>query len=240
MPSDTFDNLGTMAKRVQYENPSDAVQGHKGSLKMDDKRDAPTGYRRRRGEPSSVDRGQTTLDFAIGMSLFLAVLIFIFLFIPGLLAPFTSGGQGETVSTNRVADYLAKDALGSPAEPFVLDTQCTILFFDDEAADSTCGGDWSGGTSVEEAVGLDPNRQNLNVTIRGIAPNSGNSEVLCWDEDDNVLVGISHGTCGTSAGDPDVPLTRGDAPPDSNDATVTALRVASLKGTDVTIYVEMW
>ena len=206
---------------------------------MDVQRDGNREARCQRGQ-AATERGQTTLDFAIGMSLFLAVLIFIFLFVPGLLAPFTAGGQDETVSTNRVADYLAKGALGTPRDPFVLDTQCTILFFDNRTAADKCGGDWSADTPVEETVGLDPSRQNLNVTIRGTAPNSGTEEILCWDEDDNVLVGISHGTCGTAPGDPDVPFTRGDTPPDSNDATVTALRVASLKGTDVTVYVEMW
>jgi hypothetical protein len=194
----------------------------------------------RRPTSSGADRGQTTLDFAIGMSLFLAVLIFVFLFVPGLLAPFTSGGQGDTVSSNRVADHLTKGALGTPEEPFVLDSQCTILFFDNQSPAEKCGGDWTAGASVEAAMGLDPARQNLNVTIRGTAPNSGDEDILCWDEDDNVLVGISHGTCGTSDGDPDVPFTRGDAPPDANDATVTALRVASLNGKDVTVYVEMW
>ncbi|MFC6864524.1 hypothetical protein ACFQGE_13790 [Halomicroarcula sp. GCM10025817] len=206
---------------------------------MDVQRDGNREARGQRGQ-AATERGQTTLDFAIGMSLFLAVLIFIFLFVPGLLAPFTAGGQEETVSSNRVADYLAKGALGTPRDPFVLDTQCTILFFDNQTAADKCGGDWSGDMPVEETMGLDPARQNLNVTIRGTAPNSGEEEILCWDEDDNVLVGISHGTCGTTPGDPDVPFTRGDTPPDANDATVTALRVASLKGTDVTVYVEMW
>ncbi|KOX91990.1 DUF7287 family protein [Haloarcula rubripromontorii] len=176
-------------------------------------------------------RGQTTLDFAIGMSLFLSVLIFIFLFIPGLLSPFSAGIQEETVTTDRVADGLTMGMLGSPQQPYVLDEHCTQEFFAGNAPPSGCGYD-SGG-STEERVGLDPALENVNVTIRGNATaTAAADETLCWDGTNEELVAASGG-CGTI-------LTTGGNPPTNNDASVTALRVVSLNGQDVTVRVVMW
>ncbi|MFB9811157.1 DUF7287 family protein [Haloarcula sebkhae] len=176
-------------------------------------------------------RGQTTLDFAIGMTLFLSVLIFIFLFIPGLLSPFSAGVQEETVTTDRVADGLTMGMLGSPQQPYVLDEHCTQEFFAGNAPPTGCGYD-SGG-SVEERVGLDPALENVNVTIRGNATTTAAAdETLCWDRTDEELVPASGG-CGTI-------LTTGGNPPANNDASVTALRVVSLNGQDVTVRVVMW
>ncbi|WP_135304516.1 DUF7287 family protein [Haloarcula amylovorans] len=180
-------------------------------------------------------RGQTTLDFAIGMSLFLAVLLFVFLFIPGILAPFTEGTQEETVVSNRVADQLTKSVLADPSEPFVLEEYCTVAFFEGNSP-GQCS---YGSGPVESQLGLDEKRQNLNVTVRGnvSAAGSGN-DVLCWDRDepDTGIVEARGGACDSS----DVVLTRGDAPPRANDASVTAVRVVALDGSDVTVYVGVW
>jgi len=176
-------------------------------------------------------RGQTTLDFAIGMSLFLSVVIFIFLFIPGLLSPFSAGVQEETVTTDRVADGLTMGMLGSPQQPYVLDEHCTREFFAGNAPPSGCG--YESGASTEERVGLDPVRENVNVTIRGNATGTpAADEILCWDGATEELVAAS-GSCGTV-------LTTGGNPPTNNDASVTALRVVSLNGQDVTVRVVMW
>ncbi|RKS83097.1 hypothetical protein BDK61_2429 [Haloarcula quadrata] len=176
-------------------------------------------------------RGQTTLDFAIGMSLFLSVLIFIFLFIPGLLSPFSAGVQEETVTTDRVADGLTMGMLGSPQQPYVLEEHCTQEFFAGNAPPSGCG--YNSGGSAEERVGLNPARENVNVTIRGNATaTAAADETLCWDGGSEELVEAGAG-CGTI-------LTIGGNPPTNNDASVTALRVVSLNGQDVTVRVVMW
>jgi len=176
-------------------------------------------------------RGQTTLDFAIGISIFLAVLLFIFLFIPGILSPFTASAQEETVASNRVADQLATGTLASPTQPYVLDNHCTVRFFQDNPGDCP----FSSG-SLESVVGVEENRQRANVTIRGNLSTAGDGDdILCWDGDgdDTGLVEASN------TAECDTTLTRGDSP-SSNSASVTSLRVVSLDGTDVTIYVEMW
>lgn len=184
------------------------------------------------GRESKVDsRGQTTLDFAIGISIFLAVIFFTFLFVPGILDPFTGSAQDETVSTNRVADQLTKGMLGSPRQPYTLDDYCTVQFFANGPA-PRCS--FEEQTAIERQFGFDPARQNINITIRGNATTTAQSdELLCWDHDSEMLVERSNTEC-------DVPLMRGDNPPVNSSPSVTALRVVVLNGQDVTVYVEMW
>ena len=176
-------------------------------------------------------RGQTTLDFAIGISLFLAIVLFIFLFVPGILEPFTASAQVETVSTDRVADQLGKQMLGSPRHPYVIDGYCTVQFFANATAPDCPFDDR---TALARQFGFEPDRQGINVSVRGNASSTARTdELLCWDVNDETLVSAGASEC-------DTVLARGDAPPTSNDASVTALRVAYLAGEDVTIYVEMW
>jgi hypothetical protein len=127
-------------------------------------------------------RAQTQLDFAVGVGVFLVVTAFVLSFVPGMLEPFESGNQEETVAANRVADQLVGGMLGSPDEPYVLDRECTIVFF--EVADDNVDGNGDGFNEpysdaetydvdncnfdddpVVERVGLDTN-PSLNVRIR--------------------------------------------------------------------------
>ncbi|MCU4799008.1 hypothetical protein OB920_01285 [Halobacteria archaeon HArc-gm2] len=182
---------------------------------------------------SGESRAQTTLDFAIGISIFLAVVMFIFLFVPGIVEPFTVGAQDETVTVNRVADGLTQDQLGSSQRPGVLDTACTIDFFEhaEDGTDITACGPSK--DDLADFVGI-KDRQNVNVTVQGntSAADVG-SEQLCWDGSSDALVEADDGTC-------DVRLAAGETPPTTNADAVTATRVASLAGEDVTVVVEMW
>jgi len=187
---------------------------------MGSKSDSKGFITRRRGS-----RGQTTLDFAIGMSIFLAVVVFIFLFIPGILSPFEQGGQADTASTNRVADQLAKGALASPSEPFVLDRYCTVEFFANGSQDQ-CLYD---NETVEQQLGLD-RFQSVNITI---GTNSSTAGTLCWKQDVGL---VERSNCNTG----DTLLARGDPRSESTDDSVTSQRVVSLDREDVTLYVRMW
>ncbi|MDS0282981.1 DUF7287 family protein [Haloarcula onubensis] len=192
-----------------------------GTKRSDEPRNRPAG---RQG-----DRGQTTLDFAIGVSVFLAVLLFIFLFVPGILSPFTASAQDETVTSNRVADQLAAGTLASPEQPYVLDRYCTVSFFQNNTADCR----FPEGP-LETQVGLDTGYQRVNVSLRGNLSSGGGGEVVCWDGTgpDRGLVAPSDSAC-------DTVLERGDPVPTSR-PSVTSVRVVSLDGQDVTLFVEMW
>lgn len=181
----------------------------------------------------TATRGQTTLDFAIGMSLFLAVVLFVFLFVPGMLQPFTLGTQEETVGANRIADQVSQDMLGSPREPYVLDRFCTVEFFAGNSP-SQCR---YGSGSLGEQLGL-TDRQHVNITIRGNTTLANtHDERLCWDAGEAELQEDAGGTCADAD---DTKLSVGSVPPQDNDASVTASRVVWLAGDDVTVEVVMW
>lgn len=179
-------------------------------------------------------RAQTTLDFTVGVSLFAAVLLFVFIFVPGMLSPFTGGLADETVASNRVADGVVSDQFGSPAEPGVLDRECTVEFFESlgTAPPGDCRYD---GQSIQERVGV-RDRQSVNVTLVGnVSTGVDGSNVLCWDADGRGLAEVASGDCGG-----DVELSGGGTPPSRNDNVITATRVAALAGEDVTVRVELW
>lgn len=180
-------------------------------------------------------RGQTTLDFALGISIFLAVILFVFTFVPGLLDPFALNNEEDTVLVGQIADRLSQDALGDPAQPYVLDRSCTVAFFQNGA--SPPGRCRFSGKTVHERLNV-PESKNVNVTIeRNATVGSTPPDTLCWDDDDNAkeLVPVDDGGC-------DTPLTIGDSPSagGQNPATITARRVVSLNGEDVTMKVVVW
>ncbi|MFC7075795.1 DUF7287 family protein [Haloarcula halophila] len=180
-----------------------------------------------------MSRGQTTLDFAVGISLFLAIVLFVYLFVPGILTTFTDGTPSETVTANRVADDLALGLLGSPSEPNVWDRECAVAFFDG----TTPGGCHFAGSTTNERVGIAP-RENVNVTVIGNVsadPDPG-SDRLCWDDSAAALAETDSGCTGTN----DVTLAAGDQAPKTNADSVTATRVVSLHGEAVTVEVVMW
>jgi hypothetical protein len=94
--------------------------------------------------PSDDDgrsRGQTTLDFAVGMSLFLISVAFVISFTPNLIQPFADSGTEDTIIANRVASQLVEGTLADPGKPYVLDKACTVAFFAPEHADGEVDGD---------------------------------------------------------------------------------------------------
>jgi hypothetical protein len=178
-------------------------------------------------------RGQTTIDFAVGMSIFLLALAFVFVFVPGMLEPFDAGTQSETVTVNRVADDLTQRTLGNASQPYKLSSRCTRGLFEDSPP-TDCR--YSDGTMAER-VGVSQ-RVPVNVTIRGDPSGDGASEMLCWEATAERYVERSNPDCGDEAGD--LLLTRGPRPGGSGGKTVAARRVALLDGEDVTVEVVMW
>lgn len=177
-------------------------------------------------------RGQTTLDFAIGVTLFLAVLLFAFTFVPGILEPFDVSGEEEPVLSDRIADRVSGSMLGSPERPNVLDRFCTVAFFDGTDPPEC----QFQGTTLQEQFDLDP-AQSLNVTLEGdvSAPPTGNVP-LCWRTD-----GISEPTLAEQSDctSSDVSLAVGDTPP-AGTTTITARRVVSLEDEPVVLKVVAW
>ena len=160
----------------------------------------------------SGERAQTTIDFAIGISLFLVVTAFVIAFVPTIFAPFQSTeGPG---TADRIATSLSTDRLGDPSEPYVLNGTCTDGFFDQlngGSAPSTCRFNTSAGTT-RGTFALDDTRD-VNVTIR--RPD------------------------GAIADRPGGKLAAGPTPPGTTSVSA-ATRVVSLSGTTRRLVVRTW
>lgn len=181
-------------------------------------------------------RGQTTLDFALGISIFLAVILFVFTFVPGLLDPFALNDEEETVLVGQVADRLSQDTLGDPAEPYVLDRHCTVAFFNNstDAPDRCRYGDGV----LHDRLNI-PETKEVNVTIeRNSTVGSTSADILCWNESTQKLASADN----CSPNGSDTQLSVGVSPTENgrNPSTITARRVVSLNDEDVTLKVVVW
>lgn len=174
-----------------------------------------------------VDRAQTTIDFTIGISIFLVVLAAVFLFVPGTLQPFTQGGQEDIVSVNRVTDDLAEQSLAENGTPHILNGTCTNAFFD--STDSSCD---FGGT-VQENTGVRDLKQ-INVTIQGnVSPRSGTTKILCYDASEDPGDKLENPSCSGTR------LAIGNRAAETG-SSVTSRRVVELDGFDVFLVVRVW
>jgi hypothetical protein len=174
-------------------------------------------------------RAQTTIDFAIGVTIFLAVLLFTFSFVPGILEPFDTGSEEEPIASDRAANTLTQDLIASPSEPNVLDRYCTVEFFNGTDP-GACPYD---GTTLEEQLSLETG-QNANVSIVGnINESVSGTNPICWADPGQRLAEGSNCESG------DVRLSVGDTPPGVG-TTITARRVVWLHGEIVTLRVVIW
>lgn len=114
----------------------------------------------------SSDRGQTTMDFAIGVSLFLAVVVLAFGFLPTMFAPFSSDTGGNAATADRIADRLSADALvDRPRDPSVLNATCTENFFNASLPVPAGCRYTSDESNLHSALGIS-DFTNVNITIR--------------------------------------------------------------------------
>lgn len=178
-------------------------------------------------------RAQTTLDFAIGVAVFIVTVSFVLAFVPGMFQPFTGSSQENTVAGDRIATDLATSLLvesthDDSLKAYVLNRTCTTAFFDTGTSPpSGCAYD---GTTLAGRVGIDSS-QPLNVTIRRDTNGDGVAGVLCWDGNDN-LIERGTGTCATPA------YAVGDTP---GGQTVTlSQRLVGIDGRDAWLEVRLW
>lgn len=196
-------------------------------------------------------RAQTTLDFAIGVSVFLFAVIFVLAFAPGMLDPFTGRVAEQRVASNRIADSLAHGMLGDPGDPSVLDVSCTVAFFDPvNNDDTTTNDDWVGSCRYERTNDLNarvgaegrPSGTGFELRVRILGEDvdgDGDLNGLCWDAGQPALVPATHADCDSG----ETVLTVGATPPTTTGSVVVARRGVYLphgKGTDATLVVEVW
>ncbi len=169
---------------------------------------------RRPADHERSSRAQTSIDFVVGMSVFLLTVAFVVSFLPGVFEPFTATGSGDALAADRTAGLLAEQLLADPASPGVLDPACAAEFFD-AAGDGAAG--VAGCHYTTDAADLD--------AALGLASAT------------EVNVTIENGGAVQSRGG--VELSAGPTPPES-ESVVVARRVVLLGGDDVDLYVRMW
>lgn len=210
-------------------------RGQSASGRAGGRRPPKSGKRDSPAQARPGDRGQTTLDFAIGVSVFLSVMLFVFAFVPGILQPFNLSGEADTALSERVASDLSQGMLGNATQPYVLESTCAVQFFDE--GDSPPGFCNYEGQTVHERLGVSE-IHNLNVTMEGALDGGLASERVCWDSNSEDLIEAGSADCGDDSSD--VNLAIGGVPPESNDATVTARRIVSLHQQNLTMKVVVW
>lgn len=113
-------------------------------------------------QPTAGARGQTGIDFMVGMGVFLLAVGFVFGFAPGLFVPFSGETGAAMVIADRGAETLTEDVLiESMDQPGVLNETCTVEFFD---ADGNVGDCRFDSEDLNDATGID-DRFDLNATI---------------------------------------------------------------------------
>ncbi|ELZ52012.1 hypothetical protein C465_02846 [Halorubrum distributum JCM 9100] len=124
----------------------------------------------------SDDRGQTVLDFVVGMSVFLVAVGFTFAFVPSLLEPYAVGEGATVIVAERGAARLAESSLAGSSlagagSTATLSHACTLGFFNETApgaaAESDCA--WTAtAADLHAELGVDDLRGlNLTVTQHG-------------------------------------------------------------------------
>ncbi|MGZ0745669.1 DUF7287 family protein [Haloparvum sp. AD34] len=165
------------------------------------------------GGTSPRNRGQTTLDYAVGVASFLIVVGFVFAFIPSIVGPFTAEPSDRPLIADRSADQLSQDMLIDAPTAYSLNATCTEGFFD---ADGTAPDGCRFGMDAQDLPDA------LNVSSPGVSFN----------------VTITNATGDVRSVD-GTQLAAGDTPrPGSN--VVSAKRVVLLEETRGYLRVKVW
>ncbi|MBP1986734.1 DUF7287 family protein [Halolamina salifodinae] len=161
------------------------------------------------------DRGQTVLDYAIGVGIFFVALTFVLATIPGMFSPFV--GTGDTQIADRIATSTATDSLGAPDQPYVLNRTCTVAFFEQ----------MNGGPSAPTDCRFDTTATSL-------------GGVFALDSSQSVQIRIENGSGNVAElGTDNTTLEAGNDPPGSTSVT-TARRTVGIDGTTYWLEVRAW
>lgn len=161
------------------------------------------------------DRGQTLYDFAIGMTIFLLVIGYVFAFVPGLFEPFTPETDSSPVRADRTVDFLTEDLLAENGTDAALNDTCTEVFFGTNGTPSNACSRLSATgdeTLVRDRAAL-PDSTSINVTL------------------------VRNGSIATDSGDL---FALGPDPDTATGRVIRAVRVVSFDGRDHQFEVRIW
>jgi len=174
-------------------------------------------------ERSAVEdrRGQTNLDFILGVTILVVAVVFVWLFLPNLFGPFVDGDtHSDSLAAERAANNLAEDAFKTTPGADELDEDCVVAFFMGSSSAPGCG--FSGSTLTEQ-IGLGE------FHVANVSAEFTNGTVLAWN---------GPGVGGFSdSGTPK--LIRGGTHGSTSDVSV-ARRVVSIDGQRAVLVVRVW
>ncbi len=166
------------------------------------------------------NRGQTTLDFAVGSSVFLLAVIFVVVYAPTLFDPFAGGTGTKLLVADRAATALSGDLLAvSTADPGLLSAGCVGTFFDVDLEENVARANCHTGADLEEfdeLLALDG--RNANVTIHELDSPASEPVEPSWA---------------------DGPLVRSNSASVPSDVAV-ATRTVSIEGQQYRLTVRVW
>jgi hypothetical protein len=160
------------------------------------------------------DRGQTALDYAIGIGLFLLAVALVFGLLPGLDRPVVAATT-DRATADRVADRLTTDVITRPATPAALNATCTERFYNGTAPRS-CPFDRPAAGNLSYVLGINESVR-VNTTI----------------ERDGALATLN--TTGNRTR-----LGIGPDPPSGGVPDAVVRRNVLLNGTDHRLHVRVW
>lgn len=173
-------------------------------------------------------RGQTTIDFAIAMGIFLVALVTVVAFMPTMTQPFT-GGQQNPLLADRLAAQLVDGQLGDSREPSVLNATCTMYFFNGSTGDPCSTFDAT--DDVQTKLGIDQHVQ-VNVSIQQNVTGGASPDIVCASPGAESFTHLS-----SCSGEP---MVEGPAPPTVSGSITIARRYATVDDTPVFVVVRVW
>ena len=171
-------------------------------------------------------KAQTSIDFLIGMVIFVGALLFVFQFLSGTVLPFTQGANEKTVTVARVSYSLSYDKMGTD-EKGVID----LRYLYDESE-----GDVISESELLRDLNIEESRHSINVTVIREEDAEEDAEIVRITEN-----GLA-GTGPVGSGDP---ARAGESVPITGNVN-QATRVGYVRQTDgadpqtVVVRIRMW
>lgn len=170
----------------------------------------PTGILR------SDSRGQTTIDYTIGIVLFISAIGGVFLLLPTIFDPFSTSTTANTIVADQIATQLTTELLQT-GDSGSIDAVCTAAFFSENTTlDSDCS--FTADDSVKAVTGLDSTTE-TEISIHETAN----------DPDDSITTTVDS-----------EPYTLQRATSDTAENTAIATRTVELNGEIYRLTVEVW
>jgi hypothetical protein len=180
-----------------------------------------------------MERGQTSVDFAIAMGVFLIALTTVIAFMPTMTQPFT-GGQENPLVADRLVAQLVDGQLGDPSSPSSLNTTCTMYFFNGSAGDPCPSFD--GEDDLNTKLGLGQNTF-VNVSLQKNVTGTVAPETVCAEEPGATAL---HDPADADCESGDTVMHLGPEPPEASGSIINARRFVRFEGNRVFVVVKVW